>query len=382
MTSIEDSIIDINKKKRKEIEIGLDFILSHLEQPVIFPRTIMTKKLGYQKIVYSKENALEHFLESDFVDCRINAFPSLQEGATWIPQLLFIDLDLSDFKKSLKVTLNKILKNIKEKLDDDNAHPTVLWSGNGYHIILPVYCPIELERIRQFQGFNISKLSQEFLRFSKDYLSNGKGDKSNYPSFRSCLLRIPNSYNGKCLARGGEEESLENSIVKIIQEWHGYRPPIQELLYDFRSYLIQKKIDEYNYKQTVTLIDTNKKGNKKYRYYYPNYNYNNYYVWIDRILQTPFEDGRKIISSLILAPYLINVKNLSFQECFQIIKEWLDKCNSLEKLYDSRSFNSRISYSLKNSKNKQIGPMSHYNIQTESNYSNLYILLKKKGIFK
>ena len=39
-------IDDINKEKRKEIEIGLDFILSHLEEPIIFPRTIMTKKLG------------------------------------------------------------------------------------------------------------------------------------------------------------------------------------------------------------------------------------------------------------------------------------------------------------------------------------------------
>ena len=243
----------------EEIEIGLDFILSHLEQPVIFPRMIMTKKLGYQRIVSSKEEALEHFLESDFIDCRINAFPSLKDGVTWKPELLFIDLDLSDFKskKSLELTLTKILKNIKEKLDDNEAHTTVLWSGNGYHIILPVVCPIELERIQQFQGFTTSRPSEDFMRFAKDYLSYGKADKSNHPSIQSCLLRIPNSLNGKCLARG-VEENLENSIVKIIQEWNGYRPPIKELLYEFRRYLIQKKIDEYNYKQKV-LLD-NKKG--------------------------------------------------------------------------------------------------------------------------
>ena len=105
LTSIEDCI-DTNKNK-KEIERGLDFILSHLEQPVIFPRTIMTKKLGYQRIVYSKESALEYF-----IDCRINAFPSLKEGATWISELLFIDLDLSNFfsKKLLQIALNKTLK--------------------------------------------------------------------------------------------------------------------------------------------------------------------------------------------------------------------------------------------------------------------------------
>ena len=224
LTSIEDKI-DTNKNK-KEIEIGLDFILSHLEEPTIFPRTIMTKKLGYQRIVYSKERALEHFIESDFIDCRINAFPSLKEGATWIPELLFIDLDLSNFntKKSLQVALNKTLKNIKEKLDN-NAHPTVLWSGNGYHIILPVYCPIELERIQEFQEFD--NPSERFLRFAKDNLSNNKADKANNPSFRSCLLRIPNSFNAKCLAKG---ESLENSKVKIIQEWNRDRPSIKFLL--------------------------------------------------------------------------------------------------------------------------------------------------------
>ena len=94
-------------------------------------------------------------------------------------------------------------------------------------------------------------------------------------------------------------------------------------------------------------------------------NYSNdydYYEWIKRLLQIPFEDNRKIISSLILAPYLINVKGLPFQECFKIIKEWLDKYNSLEKLDDSRSFNSRISSSLKNAKYKQIGPMSQHKI--------------------
>ena len=87
LTSIED---DIDSNRKKEIEISLEFILSHLEEPTIFPRTIMTKKLGYQRKVYSKERALEHFTESDFIDCRINAFPSIKEGATWIPLLLIL----------------------------------------------------------------------------------------------------------------------------------------------------------------------------------------------------------------------------------------------------------------------------------------------------
>jgi hypothetical protein len=196
LVSKGDHQIDITKKK--EIEIGRDFILSHFEEPTIFPRTIMTKKLGYQKIVYSKESAKEHFIESDFINCRINAFPSLKEGAIWRRELLFIDLDYSDFtsKKSLQIALNKILKNIK-KLDNNNAPPTVFWSVNGYHIIIPVYCPIELEHIQEFQEFD--NPSERFLRFAKDILSNNRADKSNNPSFRSCLLRIPNSFQNVLL---------------------------------------------------------------------------------------------------------------------------------------------------------------------------------------
>src|SRR5918995_4297958 len=247
LASKEDHYIDTNRTK-KEIEIGLDFILSHFEQPTIFPRTIMTKKLGYQRKVYSKERALEHFIKSDFIDCRINAFPLLKEGATWPPNLLFIDLDLEDFKseKSLRLVLDNILKNIKKKLEDEKAYPTVLWSGNGYHIILPVYCPMELERIQEFQEFKKDRPSEQFLRFAKDNLSNNKADKANNPSFRSCLLRIPNSLNAKCIAKG---ESFDNSKVKIIQEWNRDRPSIRFLLLDFRRFLINQKITEINKKK-------------------------------------------------------------------------------------------------------------------------------------
>ena len=334
LTSIEDGI-DSNRKK--EIEIGLDFILSHLEEPTIFPRTIMTKKLGYQRIVYSKERALEYFIESDFIDCRINAFPSLKEGATWIPELLFIDLDLTNFKteKLLQVTLNKTLKSIKEKLDN-NAHPTVLWSGNGYHLILPVYCPIELERIEEFREFD--KPSERFLRFGKDNLSNNKADKANNPSFRSCLLRIPNSFNAKCLAKG---ESLENSKVKIIQEWNKDRPSIKFLLLDFRRYLINQKIKELNKKRNIEERFSIKSNNTIY--------------WIEKLLNSPISDFRKNATNLILAPYLVNIKKLSYQQSFDILTDWLQKCNLFNKLDFNPDY--LIKYALSTAIQKRIPPM-------------------------
>src|SRR5215208_3155501 len=316
LVSKEDQQIDINKNK-KEVETSLDFILSHLEEPIIFPITIMTKKLGYQRKVYSNERALEHFIESDFIDCRINAFPLLKEGATWRPEFLFIDLDLSNFnsnKKSLEIGLNKTLKNIREKLDNNNGHPTVLWSGNGYHIILPANCPVELERIQEFQEFD--NPSERFLRFAKDYLSNNKADKSNNPSFRACLLRIPNSFNSKCLARG---ESFENSKVKILQEWNRERPSVKYLLSDFRRYLINQKINDLNKKRELERRLAIKS------------NSNNIF-WIEKLLNTPISDFRKNATNLILAPYLVNIKKLSYQESFDILIDWLQKCNSFNKL--------------------------------------------------
>ena len=356
LTSIEDGI-DTNKNK-KEIEIGLDFILSHLEEPLIFPRTIMTKKLGYQRIIYSKDRALEYFMESNYIDCRINAYPLLKESAIWIPELLFIDLDLPDFnsKKTLQIALNKTLKNIKEKLDN-NAQPTILWSGNGYHIILPVYCSIELERIQEFQEFD--NPSEKFLRFAKDNLSDNKADKSNNPSFRSCLLRIPNSFNAKCLAKG---ESLENSKVKIIQEWNRDRPSLKFLLLDFRRYLINQKIKELNKKRQI----------EERLGYQSNKSTNNIF-WIEKLLNTPISDFRKNAINLILAPYLVNIKILSYQESYNILFEWLKRCDSIRKL----DFNpiSLANSALNIATRKKIPPMKLETLKNRN--SEIYQILQK-----
>jgi hypothetical protein len=360
LVSKENQQSDPNKKK-KEIETGLDFILTHLEKPTIFPRTIMTKKLGYQRKVYSKERALEHFIESDFIDCRINAFPLLKERAMWIPEMLFIDLDRNNFKtkRGFELALYNTLKNIKEKLgNDDGAQPTVLFTGGGYHIYQPVNCPTALENIIEFQKFE--KPSQEFLRFTKDNLSNGKADKNNNPSFKSCLLRIPGSINSKY-----------DKQVKIVQKWNKVRPPIpRDFIEEFRTYLIQKKIDENEQRQKMLLKLKSQQNN------YKNITHNgNYYEWIDKkILSKPFKDYRKIIVNLILAPYLIVIKKLSFEDAFEIINEWLQKCNLLRKL----DFNVRtvVNTALTTAYKKQIPPIRMIRLKT--NYKDLYFILVQK----
>jgi hypothetical protein len=357
-------------RNKKEIDSGIDFIIKHFDPTILyFPRTIMTKKSNCQIVVYAKEEALHYFIESEFQDCRINAYryspSSFNSIEQWTPDLIFIDIDRSDFKsdRSCKLALSNTLKNIKEKLD---GYPTVLFTGGGYHI----YQPIEGIVFENYNGIfgefsNDFDLFKEFLRFSKNNLSKGKADKNSNPSFKSCLLRIPGSINSKY-----------GKKVTMVQKWNGYRPiVIEEFLEDFRTNLIQKKIDEHIHRQNII---NRRKRNKN------NYNdYSNYYQWIDKkILANPFPDCRKTIVDLILAPYLINIKKLSYEESYQIIRDWLDKCNSLQKLDNYRNFvEYRVSYALKNAASKpQIGPISLYKIKTDNRYSNnLYLLILQKG---
>jgi len=105
----------------------------------------MTRQLGYQVEIFNKEEALEYFKTSNYEDCRINAYPSFTEyhsiNRTPIT-FLMVDLDLKDLadegkkgKGVLNRALNKTLQNITESI---GGNPTVLWTGNGYHVCQPV----------------------------------------------------------------------------------------------------------------------------------------------------------------------------------------------------------------------------------------------------
>ena len=120
-------------------ENGIDFILNHLTE-LLFPRTLSTyTSEGRQFEVFSKEEMIKAFEQSDFLDCRVNAYPSYTEYKginRQTPNFLFIDLDKYSFKteRAHRIALTNTLRNIREKLSE--AYPTVLWSGNGYHIII------------------------------------------------------------------------------------------------------------------------------------------------------------------------------------------------------------------------------------------------------
>jgi hypothetical protein len=88
----------------------------------------------------------------------------------------------------------------------NSVRPTVLWSGKGVHIWQPVESII-LEQESKFAQFD--RPSQTFLKFAAQYLSNHKSDTNNNPAFKSCLLRVPDSYNSKY-----NEQSEEIAEVK------------------------------------------------------------------------------------------------------------------------------------------------------------------------
>jgi hypothetical protein len=100
----------------------------------------MTRALGYQKEVFNIQEVLEYFKASNYEDCIINAytsFPKYDSINRTPPTFLMIDIDLKDFasKDKLDRVLNRILKKIEISM---RGHPTVLWTGNGYHIYQPM----------------------------------------------------------------------------------------------------------------------------------------------------------------------------------------------------------------------------------------------------
>jgi len=313
---------------------GLDFILSHFEEP-IFPRTISTSKTQNRQVeVFGRENAFNLYQYSGFVDCKISAYPAYTDYKginRQPPSFVFIDLDRSTFKSdgAHKLALNTTLRKIKENLD--GANPTVLWSGNGYHVYQPIDGLI-LEDYAIFAAFD--QPSKMFLKFAEQYLSKNKSDPSHTPSFKSCMVRIPGSHNSKCILRnnGTSDTSTE---IKIIQKWDGYRPKINLLLGSFHVYLVDLKLKE---------IAELKKSKRRHRFGSFDNNSSNTIGWIERLLQTPLQDYRKNAISLILAPYLITIRKYSYEQAFAAIKEWLQKCDTLKRL--ESNFNSRIKYSL------------------------------------
>ena len=278
-----------------EIESGLDFILSHFDSSP-FPRTISTKTSERRQIsVDSKEEALARFKQANYMDCRFSAYS--KHDITGEPNFIFIDIDSTN-----KHLIDRILE---DRLASIEAHPTVLFTGNGYHIYQPIQsaCIDKIHELRDSCSY--SEPSKEFLRFAEIYLSDNRSDPNHNPSFNSCMVRIPNSINSK--------NALQ---VKIVQQWDGKRPDIVLLLGSFYAYLLTKDREQKEIQQKISYSESNLNESIRRK-------------WIeDGLLKIGLNDYRKNTINLILAPYFINILKVSFEEASNIIEKWLDICRT------------------------------------------------------
>jgi hypothetical protein len=384
-----------DEERAAKVKQGIRFILSHFEgRQQLFPRKMSTAlSQGRQFIVYSEDQILNECEKAGFVDCRLNAYSVSEESqsnelnifSAQAPNIIFIDIDLSkgyENREESIIKLNKILKKtlsiIKEKLDV--CKPTVLWTSNGYHIYI-VLNTRPLELIRELSELS-EKPSEEFLRFAEFIFTNKRKDSCHNPSFKSSLLRIPHTLNLKCieLTTGNY---IKDPEVKIIQEFDSLAIPTinNKLLREFRIYLADKDIIttkresikrrsyQINICRSHSLVNVNRRTTPAT------------YQWIEKkLLQTPIADHRKHTIDLVLAPFLIVIKRLSFEESYSIIKDWIGKCNRTERLKPSiEYFDNKLKAAINNSIQSRIPPILQENM--EKKYPDWYRYLKEQDIF-
>ena len=313
------------------IEYGLDYLLRHFESS--FPRTISTLETENKQVqVYSRLEALQYFKKSKLIDCRISGF-GLYEIEHDKPNLIFVDLD---DKSALNETLALFHKEI-------NGIPLVLNTGNGYAIVQPIQ--IISFTNSTLRNRKILDVPKKFLQFAERYLTNSKCDTANHPSLKSCMIRVPYSYNKKSLLNG---KSREESKVLIHSEWNKIRCSVENLPFLRHLNKLELQLDQ--------------KQNRKFTNH-------GEIPYIEKLLETKVTDGKKRILDLVLCPYLVNVKKLSLQECENILSEYFG--NSISK--------QRISYKLKDVYKKGILPYSLKNMKI--NDSGLYeIILSEVGV--
>jgi len=80
-------------------------------------------------------------------------------------------------------------------------------------------------------------VSEVFMQFAERYLTGGKSDLSHQHRFSNSMVRIPDTYNMDSLSKGMR---LEESRVKILQEWDGNLIEVKPLIQEFKVWLSQQ----------------------------------------------------------------------------------------------------------------------------------------------
>jgi hypothetical protein len=373
---------------------GLDLMMEHFRHihGYRLPRTISTGATsGRQYSVDRRDRIMEFYRAARYEDCRINAYldfdalkqkQCLPQDYKPTPDYLLIDLDRKSFEtdEQLENALQTTLKNIDKNIQGypsakDNT--TVIWSGNGYHVHVPLEWRSALEDMPEFVNFKDDQdLTTRFLRWVERELTEGMADQHHNPSIKSCLLRVPGTINSKAKAAG------KDPFVRVTQvsKWafvgkHASPDDIgmpqvkNEFLMKFHSMLVQEVIDEKMKKlerRKMISLGLLKEGN------------NNSLDWIDKLLQIPVQDNRKDLLFWVLAPYLITVKGLDYDKAYSVLEQWLDKCNDVKRLEpDWTSFRYRIRYCLDIAENQERKPIKFDTFKEY--YPDVYKSLKLAG---
>jgi hypothetical protein len=217
------------------------------------------------------------------------------------------------------LAVSKTLKNIEIEL---SGRPTVIWSGNGSHIIQPLDAVI-LEELDLFSPdvIGTDQPSIKFLRWTEEYISGGKSDPAHTKtlSFGNCMLRVPGSHNSKCVRTNNGELNEAKTEVKIIHEWNGHRPTMMLLTGNFHAFLVDQKLKQQKQRD---------RQQRRKEYNAATGVAPGMISWVEKLLTMSIADYRKYCIWRILASYLINIKKLHDDEATYTIREWLEKCNS------------------------------------------------------
>jgi Primase X len=366
-----------------DVHNGLDFILKHelwntTVNGHMFPRTVATGATQRrQYVVDSKYTALVYYKASLFEDCYINAYPDydglrrmgvITENSIEkyrynhkpIPHHVVIDLDRDTFTtdEQLQTALTDTLTNIKTLVYGDFGRcPTVVHTGNGYHIHVLLnnwYDALDdMHDFKNFKELGSETLANKFMRFVERRLSNGSADQHHNLSIKSCMFRVPGTINTKAKAAG------RDPIVKIIQSWalentdgFGTGGARQALLDEFQGLLIQEVIDS-----RVEKLQRRRLGAKFFGTEGSNSS-SSMPWWVDKLLQTGVDDGRKNLLYWLLAPYLITIRGLDYDKAYHILEGWLEKCDEVRSLDPGWDFfRYRIRYCLDTAEDQERKPI-------------------------
>ena len=87
-------------------------------------------------------------------------------------------------------------------------------------------------------------------------------------------------------------------------------------------------------------------------------------LWIEILLDTPLGDYRKEAIRRIIAPYLMNIKKLTYDDAFNVIKNWLDSCDNINPL--DFNANVKIKYALRAATRVGYHPMGFSDLKLEN----------------